>query len=82
MKVGWSILPIVGDLPVLATDPPAIVKMLSTTEYNIQTIIDKMTLADLKIMNGLVLKHKANIAKDTSIKAYAEVLGDFQNVQD
>ena len=69
-------------MAVTPADPPALVKMLTTAEYDIPSILNDMSLENLKILNGLVLKHKQNLAKDTSIKAYADVVSDFQAVQD
>ena len=82
MKTVWSIAPIVGNLPVLATDPPALVRMLQTTEYDMQDLLNKMSLTDIRKVHALTLKHKLALGRDTSIKAYAEVVGDFQDVQE
>ena len=82
MKTVWSIVPIVGNLPVLATDPPALVRMLQTTEYDMEGILNNMSLTDTRKVHGSTLKHKLALGKDTSIKAYAEVVEAFQGVQE
>ena len=82
VKTTWSIAPIVGNLPVKTADSPAIVHMLETTEYNIQEILEKMSLTDIRTVHALTLKHKLNLGKDTSIKAYSEVVDAFKDVQE
>ena len=56
--------------------------MLETTEYDIHEILEKMSLSDIRKVHALTLKHKLNLGKDTSIKAYSEVVDAFKAVQE
>jgi hypothetical protein len=66
----------------LASDPVALVEMLDTTEYDINTILDSMSLEDINKLQALTTKWRGNLCKDSAIKAIAEVVDKFRTVQD
>jgi len=76
------IQPIVGEMSASASDHPALVEMLGTTQYNINAILDGMNLDDINKVHALTQKWKGHLAKDTAIKAFAEAVDKFQQVQD
>eukprot|EP00415_Alexandrium_ostenfeldii_P000305 UN0305 len=76
------ILPIIGEMRAATSDPPALVDMLGTTQYDIDAKLDGMSLDDISKIYALTQKWKSNLCKDSAIKAIAEVVDKFQRVQE
>ena len=82
VKGTGSITQIIGDLVAQDSDPPPLVNMLNTKSYDIQELLNNMSLDDTLKMYALTQKYKLHLGKDTSIKNFADVFQAFRDVEE
>ena len=82
MKGTGSITQIIGDLVAQDSDPPPLVNMLNTKSYDIQELLNNLSLDDTLKMYALTQKYKLHLGKDTSIKNFADVFQAFRDVEE
>lgn len=73
---------ILGDIKILSTDPPVIVKALSLKTMNVDAWVQSLGTVDLQGLDEKVEQYNLHLASDTAIRAYATHIAEFTGLME